>query len=290
MERRQPSAVAFTLAAIVAASCTSTAPTTPVPGPTTAPPSPTPTAEARNRTVTALTGGIAPAGHAVTIDLASISEDRTVLTVSFSGGPAFDPSDPCSFHYVAWVSTQGDALSLDIEEQAAGVAASPGFACALVAFEHTYRIVLPAPFLGTTVDGLPLVPPAPVARLSPPAGWSVQLSFRVEAGPPTVWAESYAPEPVTSFSHGLWPGPVDVYEGLPHASDLLGANEQAQNDASPASVIVAGKPVTLWLRHDLPRYLMAWEVDGHDLAISADSTVFSAEQVVQLANGVTLPG
>jgi hypothetical protein len=37
------------------------------------------------------------------------------------------------------------------------------------------------------------------------------------------------------------------------------------------------------------RYLVTWSQDGRDLAISADATALSANQVVELANSVTLP-
>jgi hypothetical protein len=229
----------------------------------------------------------------VIIDLASISTDRTTLTVSFSGGPAFDPVDPCSFHYVPWVATQGDALILDIEEQPSGVAASPGFACPLDAFEHTYRVILPAPFLGTSVDGIPLVPPEPMATLDPPPGWSAQLSFRQDPGPPLVWARTYGPEPVADFGlTGLLAGPLDLYEAFPSSSDLLNDSAEASNGAKPIPVTVAGGRRTLWLRTDLSaggRYLVTWSQDGRDLAISADATALSANQVVELANSVTLP-
>jgi hypothetical protein len=95
-----------------------------------------------------------PDGRLVTIRSTTLSDDRQTLTVDFFGGEGYLRSDPCSDEFVPWVAAHVDVLDVAIVQVVPSDQATtaPGIACPDGAVQHTYQLVLQAPFAGATIN------------------------------------------------------------------------------------------------------------------------------------------
>ena len=94
------------------------------------------------------------------IDGAVLSRDRMSVQVSFIGGQAYARANPCSEDYGAWAGLAGDTLELEVvaiehpDQEPLGA----NMACTAEGHDYLFRILLPAPFLGTVVRDRPTGP------------------------------------------------------------------------------------------------------------------------------------
>ena len=241
-----------------------------------------------------------PAGATVRIEAASLSDDKSALTVSFVGGPGYLRSDACSTDYIPWLAANGDTLDVAIIQIAhpdqAGLPLNGG--CRLEGYEHEFRLALPAPFTGTTVNDLAggtlfVGAPAGIARASTiPAGWSLQRSFEQEPGPPPIWVQVYAPAAVADAGPVEGPGQLVLYQALGISSewdDLRGLKAQ-ERGASSTDVTVHGVAEKLWIDPSTGELLVAWTLDGRSFGLIGNLADMTAAQLVTSAESVTSAG
>jgi hypothetical protein len=204
------SAIPTLLVAIALTGCSATPePDAPSPGPPTSP---------FQRTFGPLFAAAPPGEPGGGIDGALLSGDRRSVAVSFIGGQAYEPTNPCSEDYGAWAGAAGDTLELAIlriehpDQRPLG----PNMACTAEGHGYLFTILLPAPFLGSTVRDRPTGPLwiAPPDRVVEPGllpdGWHLSEV----RGEPTIreLARTWTPGPGA-------PGGRDAFIAIHEAFD-----------------------------------------------------------------------
>lgn len=240
-----------------------------------------------------------PAGRAVRIDRAALSDDKRTLTVDFVGGPPYLASDPCSQDYEPWLAAHGEALDATVVEVAREHVATfgPNQGCTLEGHPQTYHLALPSPFAGTTVNDLAggtlyVARPAGLATAGwVPPNWSLQRSFEQEPGPPPIWVQVYA---ATDVGDGPVEGPGQVV--LYQAFGLIGewsdvrAEKARERGATPVAVKVNGEPQTLWRDPTSGELDLGWTLGGKSFGVVGNSADLTNDGLVKIAEGVTFTG
>ena len=129
-----------------------------------------------------------PGDRRVSIDAVEMSQDKLTAVISFTGGPPFDPNDPCSTDYVAIGNHRDDVLEVAVIETVTsgeGIAEQPvggiPVACDAMGHARTVTLELDAPFLGSTVRDLSgqvlflAAPDGLVELRGLPDGWTLQI-------------------------------------------------------------------------------------------------------------------
>jgi hypothetical protein len=230
-----------------------------------------------------------PSGRVVRVDRATLSPDGLVLTVEFIGGKGYLQSDGCSRDYVPWIQLNGGQLDLavvELDRVAFG-------ACTLEGYSYTFHLTLPARFEGDTVQdrgGGVLLVAAPemaatVGKL--PDGWSRQQSFAESPGPPPSWIQIFAPGPVDQQPEG--PGRIVLHQVFGQSTEWTdtGALKWEGRGGSATKVTIHGKQTALWVDPD-GEFLLAFDLDGNSLALLANRADVSAEELVEIAESVTI--
>lgn len=239
------------------------------------------------------------AGRQTSLDNASLSDDKKTLTIGFTGGKGYAPSDACSSDYEPWLAVDGDTLNVTVVEVARQDQArlGPNFGCTLEGYDHTYHLALAAPFTGTTVKdpagGTFFVTPpawlavAPIVR----TGWKLQLSVEEEPGPPVIWLRVYASSAVPDTGPFEGPGRLVVYEALGMSDEWTGtgAEKMRERGAEQFPVAVNGQGATVWHDPASGDLLLAWTLDGKSLALVGNTADLSAAQLVEIAQGFVSP-
>lgn len=158
------------------------------------------------------------------IDGAVLSRDRTSVSISFIGGQAYDRANPCSEDYGAWAGAAGDTLELEIlaVEHPDQVLLGPNVGCTAEGYSYLFRILFPAPFLGTNVKDRPtgpiwVAPPEQVAEPPIPPGWMLTAVHSSE-GTHQV-GRDYGPGPGAPGDADRYLALYQVFDGPP-AHDL----------------------------------------------------------------------
>ena len=206
------------------------------------------------------------------------------------------PSDPCSAGYEPWLAARGDTLDVAVVEIPREHTA-PNQACDLLGHGHVYHLALEAPFTGTTVNDLTggtfyVVPPVGLASTSRlPSGWTLQRSFEQEPGPPPIWVQVYA---ASAVGEGPIEGPGELV--LYEAFGLIGewsdtrAEKARERGAAQLTVRVSGTPEILWRDGASGELLLSWTLDGKSLGLVGNTADMTADQLVNIAEGVTVAG
>jgi hypothetical protein len=236
-----------------------------------------------------------PNGRQVRIDRAALSDDKSTLTVEFIGGSGYAPSDPCSADYEPWLAVEGDVLKVSVVEIARQGQATlaPDFACRLLGYGHTYHLALAAPFTGTTVKdatGGTLFVATPAGLAEPrdlPSGWTLQLSFEQEPGPPVIWVRVYAPAAVPDSGPFEGPGRLVVYQAFGLSEEWTGVRSEKARErgAEQFPVSVNGQSAALWHDPSSGELLLGWTLDGRSLALVGNAADMSAADLVAIAQG-----
>jgi hypothetical protein len=241
-----------------------------------------------------------PAGRAVRIDSASLSDDRRALAVSFVGGPGYLRSDACSTDYEPWLAARGDMLDVTVVQIAHPDQAvlPPNAGCTLEGHGHRFLLALAAPFGGTTVNDLSggtlfVAAPAGLARAtSLPAGWSLQRSFEQEPGPPPIWVQVYAPGPVADAGPVEGPGRLVLYQalGISGEWDDVRAEKARERGGSPTDVSVHDVPLKAWTDPSTGELLLAWTLNGRSFGLIGNLADMTLQDLVTAAESVTSAG
>lgn len=234
-------------------------------------------------------------GRPARIDRAALSDDKKTLTIEFTGGKGYAPSDPCSTDYEPWLSVDGDAVDVTVVEVARQGQATlaPNFGCTLEGYGHRYHLTIASPFTGTTVKDLTggtLFVATPAGLAEPrtvPTGWTLQLSFEEEPGPPAIWVRVYAAAAVPGTGPFEGPGRLVVYQAFGLSEEWTGtrAEKARERGAEQFRVSVNGQGETLWHDPSSGELLLGWTLDGRSLALVGNAADMSAAELVDFAQG-----
>jgi hypothetical protein len=234
-----------------------------------------------------------PEDRRVSIDDVTMSEDQRTAHLSFTGGPPWDPNDPCATDYVAVGDVRDDVLEVAVIETVSSGEGwpepppdAPLLACNAMGHPHSVRLALPEAFTGSTVRDLSgqvffvSVPDGLVALAGLPDGWALRSEGDVEGSPTGRWQRQYVSSDGPSWEDNR--GVLDLYQAFGGPVMVSGGDEQQS---------VAIGPTTGTLYRELPsgELVLTWELDGTALAIVANESDFTPAALIELAASAVLP-
>jgi hypothetical protein len=230
-----------------------------------------------------------PPGLYTRFATASLSADGRTLTLNFVGGPEYAADDPCSIAYAGWAEAAGDVLYAaitDVTERTRPPGVETPQACDAVGHARTVSVALAAPFTGARLVDLAgyvhflRAPDGLVELHGLPAGWTLRSASDVGESPTGRWLRVYAPiaDPPRSTSKGH----LDLYQASGGPVLVSGGDEVR-------AVTVNGQAATLYRSAPDGELVLVWTLGGDGLAITANETDFTADELVRLAEGATVP-
>jgi hypothetical protein len=232
--------------------------------------------------------GARPASGSLTrIQDAVISEDGLLLTITFVGGSGFTADGFCSTDYAPWVAENGEALDAAVAvvphpEQAT---APPNAGCADVGFGYTFHLLLPRPFVGSTIHDLAggtLWVREPTGLVTPgvlPPGWQLQLSEDEPEAQPPLWARVYAPDGTKVEAPNRGAGQLDLYQAFGAATKIGGGSERR-------GIRINGSAAVLLHDPGLGEWLLQWVVAGDGVALVGNEADLTLDQMLEIARAV----
>jgi hypothetical protein len=227
-----------------------------------------------------------PAGPGAAIDGALLARDRRSVAISFLGGQAYERTNPCSEDYGAWAGLAGDTLELQVlrvrhpEQRPLGA----NMACTAEGHLYAFTVLLPAPFLGTTVRDRPagplwIAPPDRVVEPGPlPAGWTLtQISTPSSAELGRTWG----PPPDRTGAGGDG-GFMALYQAF-------GGPTSNRVEQPIATRPIHGLDTPIGRNGD-DGFTAAWMVGGDQVWFTVVDPAIDLDGFVELANGVGIPG
>jgi len=240
-----------------------------------------------------------PEGRAVRIDTAALRADKLSLTITFVGGPGYQPSDLCSDDYEPWLAARGETLDVTVIQVAREHLGSfaPNQGCRMVGYGHTYHLALSARFTGTTVNDLAggtlfvASPPGLATANRLPSGWSLQRSFEQEPGPPPIWVQVYAGAEVADDVPVEGPWQLVLYQAFGVIGEWSGtrAEKARERGAVQVAVTVNGEAQMLWRDPGSGELLLGWTLDGKSLGLVGNTADMTADELVKKAGGIVFP-
>lgn len=283
--------------ALVIVACRAGAPTTPDPGgtaralPTLGPHASAPTLLTPNTTATA---PAQPApdrpGRAVRPDSVTLSADKRVVTLDFIGAPIYEPTNPCAMEYAASAQVVGAVLKVEITERVpvAAVPLEPNWACPSIGFARSLDVKLPESFKGFEVhassghvffvddpDGLVVLPALP-------AEWKLVASETLPESPTGRWQRSYTNLDALP-NRSMTPGRIDLIQSFGGPVYVTGGDELR-------TVEVNSRAAQLWRDAPSGELVLVWTLERNGLALVANESDFTIEELVALAESAELPG
>lgn len=181
-------------------------------------------------------------------DAARTSVDGTAVVLVFTGGPEFDPTDPCSFDYRADISESAASVTIGLLAIRPPVPSDGEVACAALGHPRRLQVQLAGPLAGRPLiertsgsarpvfDGSTLLEPAWV-----PEGWT----FRGEgvayplADVSQAWSRGWGPEGADPFACSpalsVVQGTASAIEQLPDV--MGGGTELGRHDIAGATAV-----------------------------------------------------
>ena len=226
-----------------------------------------------------------PPGRAIGIDEAALSPDGTALTVRFTGGKDYDPSDPCSARYLGWAHETDGVLEVKVVDDTPPFAA-PAPSCPAIGYSRSVTIELDTPFTGERVRDLAggilfVRRPGELAELSKvPAGWTLLSEGSVAESPTGRWRQTWTagggPDPGSSK------GKIELYQAFDGPAGVGGGGEVRH-------VEVNGAPATLYRYPPDPELVLVWILGKDGMGLVVNETDFPVDQAIELAESVKLP-
>jgi hypothetical protein len=231
-----------------------------------------------------------PAESMVTVDRATLSDDRRSIRLEFVGGAPHSPFDPCSNAYDGWVRVAGDQLEVAAYEVEAFRLRIGEPACLLIGYSRELVVELAGPFAGHLArdlhsgNMLHIDMPDNLAPFRAPAGWRLHSEGDF-SGRSATWHRTYVPadtpQGIDLGSSGL-PGRLDLY----HAFDAT-ADVYVEGDRS--TVTVNRSPAALYHRADTGALAVVWSVGSDGFALVGSEDDFSIAELIALAETVGQP-
>ena len=159
-------------------------------------------------------------------------------------------------------------------------------ACDAMGHGRTVSIDLAAPFTGGRIVDLAgyvhfLRAPDGLADLHGlPSGWTLRSASDVEESPTGRWLRVFAP--VADPPQGTSQGRLDLYQAFGGPAGVSGGDDVR-------TVSVNGQAATLYRSSADGELVLVWALGGDGLAIVANEADFTADALVRLAEGATLP-
>jgi hypothetical protein len=235
-----------------------------------------------------------PDDRRVRIDDIDLRDDKRTVRLGFTGGPPFDPDDPCSTDYVAVGEVRDEVLEIAVIETVSSGELLPEqlddegvqIACDAIGHARTLELELAEPFLGSTVQDLSghvmflSAPDGLVDLAGLPDGWTLRSENDVEESPTGRWQRRYAKsdDPPGDGNHGV----LDLYQAFGGPVNVSGGEEQR-------SVEVGPRTGTLYRHAPSGELVLAWDLDGTGLALVANEADFPEDELIDLASSAVPP-
>jgi hypothetical protein len=226
-----------------------------------------------------------PPGRAIGIDEATLSPDGTELTVRFTGGKDYDPSDGCSARYFGWAHETDGVLEVKVVDDTPPFAA-PAPSCPALGYSRSVTIELDAPFTGERVRDLAggilfVRRPDGLAELSKvPVGWTLLSEGSVAESPTGRWRQTWAAggQP----DQGSSKGKIELYQAFDGPAGVGGGDDVSH-------VEVSGAPATLYRYPPDPELVLVWTLGNDGMGLVVNETDFPVDQAIELAESLKLP-
>jgi len=226
----------------------------------------------------------------VRIEDVSLNEDHTVVTLSFTGAPEYEPTNPCAMEYSATAAIKGDVLEGAVAERMSPFALPlpPMGACPAVGFGRRLDVNLGRPFDGSTVrdrSGNTFFVSAPtgLAELAGlPGGWALLLGEDLTESETGRWLRAWSSEGRLPQRSGQ-PGRLDLIQAFGRHAGVSGANAQ------PPVMMQNGVFAQLWTWPATGELVLSWTLRGDGLALVANEADFTVDELVALAESAVLP-
>jgi len=228
-----------------------------------------------------------PPGAPVRIDTAAISGDGSTLTVGFTGGKDYDPTDPCTNHYFGWARETEGALRVKVVDDTPRPASGPTqVACDAMGYGRTIAIHLDRPFPGFRVEDLAgyvhfVRPPDGLATIDVPDGWTLVAQGDTEESTSGRWQRTWTrggpPDPATSR------GQIALYQSFDSPADPTGGGGDLSR------VQVNGTPAALYPNPADGQLGLVWTVGGDGMGLIVNEADFSQDAAIRLAETVRAP-
>lgn len=234
-----------------------------------------------------------PGGHGI-IEGVTLADEGSTLVLEFTGGPPFDPNDPCSTAYVGWAAPDDadpgllHALVIDVTPPQV---IPNGMGCDAVGHRRFVDVDLGGPFAGERVvddtalrEGTTwfLGPPAGLAMLpAVPDGWSLAREETLPESPGGRWMRTFVAPGVGPDAPGP-DGRLIVIQGFGQAADVTGGAEQRD-------VAVNGTPAVLSREPDTGELVLVWRLGSDGMGLVASESDFTAAALIRFAGDVHAP-
>ena len=234
-----------------------------------------------------------PGDRRVSIDDVTLSEDKRTAHLSFTGGPPWDPNDPCSTDYVAEGEIRDDILEVAVIETVSsgeGWPAQPAgaipVACNAAGYAHVLDLALAEPFTGSQVHDvsgqvlLVAVPDGLVVLTGLPDGWTLQSENDVGESPTGRWQRHYVSSDAGQGEDNR--GVLDLYQAFGGPVMVSGGDEQRSVEIGAATGTLYRQPLSGEL-------VLTWDLHGTGLALVANEVDFTPAALIELAESAVLP-
>ena len=216
-----------------------------------------------------------------------MSEDNRTAHLLFTGGPPWDPNDPCSTDYVGVGEVRNDVLEVAVIETVSGgegwpepPPGAPLIACNAIGYPHTLDLALSEPFTGSTVRDLSgevffvSAPGGLVELAGLPDGWALRSEGDVEDSPTGRWQRQYVSSdaPTAEDNRGV----LDFYQAFGGPVMVSGGDERR-------SVEIGATTGTLYRQPLSGELVLTWDLDGTGLALVAHEADFTQAALIELA-------
>ena len=218
------------------------------------------------------------------IDGVVLARDRRSVDLSFIGGQAYERSNACSEEYGAWAGVAGDTLELEVMriEHPEQPPLAPNMACTAEGHGYVFRILLPAPFLGTKVRDRPTGPIwiAPPERVAEPGllpeGWNLTSV----TGEPSLHelGRMWQPRPEVPGARGRFSGLYQAFGGAT-------SNQVHQPIATRT---IHGQDVPIGRNGD-DGFAAGWTLGPDHVWFTVIDPAVSLDAFVAMANAVAIP-
>jgi hypothetical protein len=102
-----------------------------------------------------LTGAVSPPptppGNATPIEHVTVADDGRAIQLDFTGGKDFDPEDPCSVEYTAWVQVTDGVLWAGVYAQPHPRPLMPHQGCDAIGYQRHLTVELSQPYEGQEI-------------------------------------------------------------------------------------------------------------------------------------------
>jgi len=250
-------------------------------------PSPVPTVAPSPSAVADLANGTnPPPGAAVRFDSATLDDSGSMLTLQFTGGKDYSPSDPCSVHYFGWAH-ESDAGILEakiVEDTPPFPTLPPNFGCDLVGYGRTVTINLAKPYAGGRIHDLAgadhlIASPRTQVNLDVPAGWTPDVNQEEVLDAGTLWLRTWTH---TDANPAAGTGVLQLHQAFGGPANIIDAS-----GGEPAKV--NGTPATVWRSASSGELVVVWMLGPDGLALVGNKADFTIDQLIDLAEAATRP-